>query len=381
LFASDLARRHSVTVAAANFSQPNVHPRLSVLADSLLVPHHESFSDGDVPVISLSPTLGQRLLQVPITVRAIPVLRRYFYSALQSFGYFWYRLAFLSQLRKIIREVDVVHSVAGGYLAWVAQEAARAEGKAFACTPYVHPGGYGDDKRSMSYANRSDAVFALLETDRKMLSGLGVDINKIHLSGVVPLLPESADPSGFRSKHGIGDAPMVLFVGRMVGYKGYGALLKAALLVWSKLPETQFVFVGPGGDSAADEFHDDGGRVHCLGRVSEQEKADALAACTVFCMPSIFEILPAVYLEAWSYGKPVLGGMANGLPELIEGNGAGLVSTQDENELATKLLTLLLDLDMATSMGSRGKELVEQRYSVESVVRSLETVYENIIAG
>lgn len=381
LIANELAKTHSVTVAAVNFGIPDVHPKLHVLTESILIPEFESYQDGDVPVVALSPTRGQRLAMLPIGIRAVPVLRSRFYRPLLNFGYRWYKAAFMSRLRELVRDVDVVHSAAGGYLGWAAQAAAIAEGKPFACTPYVHPGQHGDDPASIAYYKKANAVFALLETDKKLLSEFGVDPNKIHLSGVVPLLPETADPSGFRERHGIGNAPVILFVGRMVGYKGYSAILDSAPEIWKQFPDARFVFIGPGANPHSSEFEDPEGRILCLGKVSEQEKADALSACTVFAMPSKFEILPAVYLESWSYGKPVIGGTANGLKELVEGNGAGVVSTQDPIELSAKVCSLLADPEGTAAMGQRGKALVEERYNTESVVRAIESVYEAIAAG
>ena len=379
LFANELAKRHSVRVAAANFEVPKVPPRLDVLAENMLVPQYESYVDGDVPVVALAPSIGQRLTMLPIAARAIPILRRYRYQQLLAFGFRWYRMAWLNQLRRMAREVDVIHSVAGGYLGWTALEAARAEGKAFACTPYVHPGQHGADAANVAYYKNSDAVFALLETDKKLLVDLGVDASSVHLSGVVPLLPETSDPLSFRGRHGLGDAPVVLYVGRMVEYKGYDVVLKAARRIWADFPDVHFVFVGPGGDPDASEFQDEKGRIHFLGKVSEQEKADALAACTIFSMPSRFEILPAVYLEAWSYGKPVVGGTANGLKELVEGNGAGRISTQEPEELTAILKGMLANPEEAAEMGRRGRQLVEERYTTAAVVRSIESVFEGIV--
>ncbi|MEZ4695544.1 MAG: glycosyltransferase family 4 protein [Rhodothermales bacterium] len=381
LIANELATRHHVEIAAANFEVPRVHRRLDVLAENILVPEYEDFFDGNVRVNTLTPSGRQKFAMLPIAARTVPIVRRYFYSELSRFGYPWYRMAWMSRLRELVRKFDVVHSVAGGYLGWTAVEAAKAEGKPFACTPYVHPGQHGTDARSVSYYRNSDAVFALLETDKKILVELGVDPDSIHLSGVVPLLPESADPQGFRQRHNLGSAPVVLYVGRMVEYKGYDVVLQAARRVWQTIPDVRFIFIGPGGDPNSGEFQDASGRIHFLGKVSEQEKADALAACTILAMPSRFEILPAVYLEAWSYAKPVVGGVANGLRELVEGNGAGLIATQDADDVTAVLKRMLSNPEEARAMGLRGKELVRSRYTTDAVVHAIESVYEQISGG
>src|SRR5262249_53823016 len=150
-------------------------------------------------------------------------------------------------------------------------------------------------------------------------------------------------PDEFRRRHNLAGNPLVLYVGRMMQAKGATAVLAAAPLVWQAFPEARFVFIGPANPSEAAHFQGADPRIIYLGKVSPQEKPDALAACDVFCMPSMSEILPTVYLEAWSYGKPVVGGHARGLPELVEGNEAGIAVSQAAEDVATALKALLSD--------------------------------------
>src|SRR5262249_18733850 len=147
----------------------------------------------------------------------------------------------------------------------------------------------------------------LVESDRAYLESLGVAAEKLHTIGVSPDLPPTVDPEGFRQKHGLEDRPVVLYVGRMMPQKGAKGLLEATERVWQRMPEARFVFIGPGTPESDAWFAQADPRILVLGKVSLQEKADALAACDLFCMPSLSEILPTVYLEAWSYGKPVVG--------------------------------------------------------------------------
>lgn len=172
----------------------------------------------------------------------------------------------------------------------------------------------------------------------------------------------------------------MLFVGRMNDYKGAPALVQAAPLVWTKRSEVHFVFIGPASEDERRIFEGADARIHYLGRVDDQEKADAYAACDVFCMPSRHEILPAVYLEAWSYGKPVVGGPAPGLRELIEGNEAGLVVAQTPEAVAEGLLQLLEHPEQARRFGENGRRLVRQRYTREALVDTLERVYHALLS-
>ena len=161
--------------------------------------------------------------------------------------------------------------------------------------------------------------------------------------------------------------------------KGAKALLEATEQVWQQNPETRFVFVGPQLPESATWFAQVDPRILYLGKVSHQEKADALAACDIFCMPSLSEILPTVYLEAWSYGKPVIGGQAEGLQALVEGNQAGISVPQNSTEVGQAIVTLLKDSALRHHYGQVGKRLVEQQYSVAAVVKQLETLYGHLV--
>jgi glycosyltransferase involved in cell wall biosynthesis len=268
--------------------------------------------------------------------------------------------------------------MAFGHLGWAAQEAAAQAGVPFVCTPFVHPRQWGDGPDDVAYYKRSKAIVALVETDRKYLASLGIDPRVIRVIGVSPELPTTTDPAGFRQRHGLGTAPVVLYVGRMMPQKGAAAVLAGAPLIWRNHPEVRFVFIGPATVPEAAQFQNVDRRISYLGRVSVQEKADALAACDVFCMPSISEILPTVYLEAWNFGKPVVGGLAHGLLELVEGANAGLVSSQEPPELAATLCRLLADADLRIKLGSNGRALVELKYSVAAVTSSLLEMYQQV---
>lgn len=376
--AHELARSHDVQIAAVNFQPYSGWRRLAQLHESVLAPRFESYDDDGVPVHALTPTLTERLRMLPIAIRCVPRWQRYAYHGLRRFGYPWYRRVYAPKLRSILQGTDVVHSHAGGYLGWTTRFVTGELGVPLVVTPYVHPEQWGDGPDDSAYYRQCEAVIGLVETDTAYLRTLGVPEDKLHTIGVSPDLPATTDREGFRKRHAINDAPMVLYVGRMMPQKGAEAVLRGAELVWAKKPETRFVFIGPATSDEAKVFRDLDQRAIYLGRVSRQEKADALSACDVFCMPSMSEILPTVYLEAWSYGKPVVGGMARGLPELVEGNRAGLCVSQNPYDVAGAILRLLRDPELRTRMGEQGRRLVETRYTVSAVTLALLSVYNRV---
>ncbi len=376
--AHELSRSHNVEIAAVNFQPYRGWRRLAQLHESVLAPHFDSYVDDGVPVHALTPTLAERLRMLPIAIRCAPRWQRYAYHGLRRFGYPWYRRVYEPKLRRILEGADVVHSHGFGYLGWATRFVTRNIGIPLVVTPYVHPHQWGDGPDDAAYYRQCDAVIGLVETDTEYLRTLGVPADRLHTIGVSPDLPATADGERFRRKHAINDAPMVLYIGRMMRQKGAESVLRGAELVWAKKPETRFVFIGPATPEEAQVFRDLDQRAIYLGKVSRQEKADALSACDVFCMPSMSEILPTVYLEAWSYGKPVVGGMARGLPELVQGNGAGLCVSQAPGDVAGSILQLLCDPDLRFTMGEQGRKLVNTKYSVSAVTSALLSVYTHV---
>jgi glycosyltransferase involved in cell wall biosynthesis len=282
------------------------------------------------------------------------------------------------KLRALVRGKDVVHSMKKSVLGVTAEKVARTEGIPFLLTPFLHPKGVSHDARHVWFYRKADRVFALIDSDAQKLVELGVPPDKIRFMGVVPLLPETPDPDGFRARHSFAGKPVVLFVGRVNRSKGVPSILEATHRVWARIPDARFVFAGPANREAKRWFYNCDPRIRYLGVITDQEKGDAMAACDLFCMPSEGEILPAVYLEAWSYAKPVIGGIAHGLKELIEGNQAGVVVDQDPGLLASTIVDLLSDEPRRRKMGTNGQALVRSRYSKEALVRALEGVYREV---
>lgn len=375
-----LSARHEVTVAALNFGRFAVPRRLRALDQNLLARRTgEDRQDGPVRVISLGPRWPERLKMLPLVLRCVPVLPRWFHAGFDRVTHPFHAWAFAPELTRAIRGADVVHSLATFDLGWTTGAIARRLGVPVVCTPFAHPGQWGDGPNDIAFYKQCDAVIGLLGSDRDHLVQLGVSLEKLRTIGVSPSVPAPVDPVGFRRQAGCAkDEPLILFVGRMTSYKGATAMLAAAPLIWARFPAARFVFIGPGSASETAIFGGADPRIRYLGRVEDQTKADALAACDVFAMPSVSEILPTVYLEAWSFGKPVVGGTAHGVPELVEGNRAGITAAQTAGSVADAICRLLENPSRARELGENGRRLVEAQYSVAAVAGALERLYEEV---
>jgi glycosyltransferase involved in cell wall biosynthesis len=281
-------------------------------------------------------------------------------------------------LEDCLQGVDVIHNVRIGRegLSYASLLAARRHGIPFVFTPLHHPRWVGWRYNAYIRLYRSaDAVLALTQAEKRVLVGLGVREERVFVTGMGPVLAQSANPVDFQREHGI-DGPVVLFVGQHYRYKGYGELLRAAPLVWQKLPEVHFVFIGPPvGQSERDYEPFKDRRIHRLGQVSLQVKTDALAACALLCLPSTQESFGGVYTEAWSFGKPVIGCDIPAVAEVIDDGVDGCLVAQEPAEIAERILDLLTDASRATRMGDAGKRKVEERYTWRMLAERTEQAY------
>src|SRR4029079_9715185 len=104
-------------------------------------------------------------------------------------------------------------------------------------------------------------------------------------------------------------------------------------------------------------------RVHHLGFLTDRQKFDAMAAADVLIMPSYFESLSMVALEAWALGKPVL---ANGRCDVLKGqairSNAGLYY-ESYGELAEALDAIVSTTSLAQTLGRNGADSFTRHYA------------------
>ncbi|HEY9735498.1 MAG TPA: glycosyltransferase family 4 protein, partial [Trichocoleus sp.] len=149
-----------------------------------------------------------------------------------------------------------------------------------------------------------------------------------------------------------------------------------ASLVWQKLPEVHFVFVGPAVGTSEKIFQAVvDARVHRLGSVSLQDKTDAIAACDLLCVPSMQESFGGVYTEAWSFAKPVIGGKISAIMDVIEDGVDGYVVNQEASEIADRICHLLQHPSQAQALGRAGQQKVLENYTWERLGQKTEQVY------
>lgn len=278
--------------------------------------------------------------------------------------------------RAIPREAEVVHFVGAGWemLGFPALRAARRRGACFTVWPAIHPGVWGDSEVDATLYRAADALFAQSRFERDRLIELGVAPERIILSPCGPVLEQPGDAERFRARYGLGSRPLVLFLGRRQRYKGYHAVVEAMQTVRERVSEACLVAAGQHVEPPYPDLEP--GALVDLGRCDDQTKADALAACDVLCLPSTAEAFGIVYVEAWASGKPVIGGSAPAVRELIRDGIDGFCVSQSPAEIAARIELVLTDTTLGQRLGAAGRLRQQAEFTWDRVVGIAQTAFE-----
>ena len=347
--ADGLSQTNSVTVAA-RFSQTQNTAGMYAGAETPQTRDNGRYRTHIIAPRAVWRPALRRLISLVVRPRLQPVARRLYCRA--------YRIP---------ASADVVHYVGTGWelLGFAALAEARKRGAAFTVLPAVHPGTWGDSPLDVSLYNQADAVFTLSEFERQHLIRQGVMPERLHVCGLAPAPAPEGDGAAFRRRHGLGDRPLILFVGRKDHGKGYHALREGMAAVLAAVPDARLVAVGPDREPPYPPILETA--LLDLGVADEAEKADALAACDVFCLSSAHESFGIVYVEAWAYGKPVVGGPAPAVQELITEGEDGFCVAQDKDAIAGALVRLLRDPALCRRLGNAGQKKQQERFTWPAV--------------
>lgn len=269
-------------------------------------------------------------------------------------------------------------------LSYASLQVARHRNIPFVFTPYHHPRWVGWNYRDyIKLYRQADALIALTETERRTLIDLGVRPERVFVTGNGPNLADAAQPQAFRRQLNLpANAPLVLFLGQKYRYKGFQPLTQAAPLVWQQYPDTRFLFIGPRTRFSEKVFaRIQDSRLIELPTVDLQTKTDALAACTLLCLPSTQESFGGVFTEAWYFGKPVIGADIPAIREVIDDGVNGYVTSPTPAALVERINYLLENPAIAARLGVAGQQKTAQQYSWEQLAQKTEQVYTALLRG
>jgi glycosyltransferase involved in cell wall biosynthesis len=205
----------------------------------------------------------------------------------------------------------------------------------------------------------------------------------------VTFLPNSVDPAEFqpanaaakraaRERFGLpSDAFLVGGVGRLTPQKNFGLLLEAAQPLLG--PDVQLALFGSGPEEAELRQHA-GAHVHFMGTVAE--RAAIYQALDALVLPSRFEGLPMVVLEAMACGVPVLASAVDGVREIAtDGVHALLAPSEAAPAFRAALQRLIADAALREQLTGAARALVEERFDARKLAAELESLYLHDLAA
>ena len=187
-------------------------------------------------------------------------------------------------------------------------------------------------------------------------------------------------------RESLGIAPDDVVVGkiaRLFRLKGHEFLFEAAPRIAAAVPNVKFLLVGDGMlrkrfEQLADKMSMRNNFVFA-GLVPPAEIPRYVACMDVLVHLSLREGLPRALPQALACGKPVVAFDVDGAREVcLDGVTGFLLRAEDVNGLATAVIRLLQDKQLAYRMGERGRGLVRERFSEDRMVHQLDELYRRL---
>lgn len=178
------------------------------------------------------------------------------------------------------------------------------------------------------------------------------------------------------------DGAVIGTMGRLSPVKGQRFLIEAMKHVISKRKDAQCLIVGGGTEEKALKDMVKGLGIEESIKFTGSNHRDTplyLSCMDVFVLPSIKEGLGLALLEAMSAGKPCVGSNIGGISDIIKyGVNGLLVPAQDAAAIGGAVLMLLDDKVLSEKMGLKGRELVEERFSLDLMADKIASLYRKI---
>lgn len=229
-----------------------------------------------------------------------------------------------------------------------------------------------------------DDYIAVSEANAQYL----VEVKKLPIHKVV-VIPNGCDVSRFdpnrsaslklKRKLGFDGADPVLVVGgRLEPQKGHSVLIRALPLVLDHFPNAKLVCVGDGSlRGELEVMMRENGLEDSVRFVGYQSTiADWLALADIVVLPSFFEGMPLIALEALAAARPLVATATDGTIEVVIDGETGLTTTPgDPLGLATAILRILRDPALGRRLAAAGRARVLAHFSMAGQVQSTQDLY------
>jgi len=256
--------------------------------------------------------------------------------------------------------------------------------------------------RTMSIARerflwrRAKRLLAVSENIRdELVLGYGVDPDRVRVvhNGVDSELFRPSDRrEELREKYGWANSKVVLYVGQLSPRKGLAVLIQAASIVAQQVRDVRVVLVGgvPRYQEASTYDYVSflrqlaaklglGETVQFVGSKPNSSLPNIYSAADVFVLPSFYEGLPKVMLEAMACEKPVVATDLPGISAVLTGDLGICFPAGSIDGLAKALVYLLTNETTRRDMGRRARAKVVSELTWDAAARKIQGIYSEIL--
>lgn len=181
---------------------------------------------------------------------------------------------------------------------------------------------------------------------------------------------------------------MILFIGRLVAFKGCEFLIRAMAVVQKQFPECRLVVAGDGPlrEALTTLAVSLGVAVEFTGAVGADAVLELLRQANLFCLPSIteadgtFEAFGMVMLEAQAAGVPVLTSARAGIEAIIPGETGYTFAERDVDALTRQLVMLLENPGERARLSAAAREHARQTFDIRICTARIEAIYDRIVS-
>ncbi len=184
------------------------------------------------------------------------------------------------------------------------------------------------------------------------------------------------DGSRIRRLYNLNEKKIILFIGRLVPYKGVEYLIRAFAEVKKELDNSALVIVGDGPlkkklKNLAENMED----VYFV-NPDDNDIPLYYSSCDVFVLPSVTrqEAFGISLIEAMACGKPVIAINISGMPYIV-GDAGIVIEPKNAAALRDAILKILSDKKLAGELGKRARDRVEENFTSNIAVDKIERVY------
>ena len=240
------------------------------------------------------------------------------------------------------------------------------------------------NERYLQRIQQCEQYIANTTFEKEYLVNTGIEPEKIEVIGtatdILSFAPVIAPQHDLKTKYGIRSNEIVLTcISRHETSKGILLLTEAYSHLKKIYPQIRLVIAGGSGEHTSSllKLASADKSILVLCDISHEEKAEILSLTDLLILPSKEESFGVVFLEAWSFCKPVIGAGIGAIASLIEEGKDGLLFNPDDvDSLVEKICILIDNKDTRELLGKAGYQKVKTLYQWDIITGKFRFVYE-----